>query len=71
MITWCHCTPTGTPALRCIAGIRFEEHLDDVACTFDVGWQGGATGPRQQDGPVPVRDSQFVVAVYSFECSEL
>ena len=52
-------------------GVCFEEQVDDIAGACDIVWQGGATGPTQQSGPIPIRDRQAVIAVVSVEYCEL
>ena len=69
--TRCHCAPADTPTLLCVAGISFEEHLDEVAPACELGWKGIATGLCHQGCPVPISNSQVVIAVYSVECGEL
>ena len=57
-----HCIPSDTPTPRCVARIRFEHQVDDVAYAGDIGWQGRrATGFPHQGGPVSICDIQVVV----------
>ena len=74
-LTWCHRHPADTPTRPCLTAISTEHQLDNVACAYYVGRQGGAAALLHQGCPVPVRDCQVVVGTggmgFNVKCSEL
>ena len=81
-LTWCHRSPAATPTRPCISIISNEHQLDNVACAYYVGRQGGAdtlvsdqnvairgsAAFLHQSCPVAVRDCQVVVITVGIIC---
>ena len=74
-LTWCHCTPTDTPASRTIIVISDEHQIDYVASAGYISWLDGAATFLHQGCSVPVGYCQVAVGtggmISNVKCSEL